>query len=438
MATVLIFRALIQTCTGFFRREFAAGVVLLASAALALVLANTNWGPGRYFPGLWSEHLRVSLNGLTLDHTLLEWINDGLMTIFFLIVGLEIKREVLDGKLSSVQQAALPVVGALGGMLVPALLFTMFNYGTPTAGAWGIPMATDIAFSLAILQLLGRRVPAGLKVFLTALAIVDDLGAILVIACFYTRELHVHFLGLALGTWGVLLVLNLLRIRILWAYLPLGLLLTYFMLESGLHATLAGVLLAVAIPFRTPGSRPQLLSRLARRLTQLSDAARTNRVDPSTLSEELEMLGLRGSSSAHRLEHQLHALVAFGIIPLFAFANSSLVLTSDAARGLASPLGLGILMGLVLGKPLGIGGLAWGAVRLGWAVLPPDVNWRQLWGVAMLAGIGFTMSIFITMLALGHHSPQTDIAKLAVLVGSGCASTLGYVLLRRMPAGHRR
>ena len=435
MATVLLFRSFIQTCTGFFRREFAAGIVLLASALLALVLANTSWGPGRYFPGLWDEHLRVSLNGLTLDHTLLEWINDGLMTIFFLIVGLEIKREVLDGKLSSLRLAALPVVGAIGGMLVPVLLFTLCNYGAPTHGAWGIPMATDIAFSLAILQLLGRRVPVGLKVFLTALAIVDDLGAILVIACFYTKELHVHYLGLALGTWGVLLALNIFRVRTLWAYLPLGFLLTYFMLESGLHATLAGVLLAVAIPFRNPGSRPVLLSRLARRLTQLRDDAQANRVDPSALSEELEILGQRGSSSAHRLEHQLHALVSFGIIPLFAFANSSLVLTSAAAKGLASPLGLGIMIGLVVGKPLGVGALAWGAVRLGWAALPPDVSWRQLWGGAVLAGIGFTMSIFITMLALGHHSLQTDIAKLAVLVGSACASGLGYALLRSIPAG---
>jgi Na+:H+ antiporter, NhaA family len=428
-------RPLVRPFAEFFRREAASGIVLMLSAGLALLLANSSWGPARYFPTVWEQHLRLGFNDHVLDHTLVEWINDGLMTVFFLIVGLEIKREVLDGELASVRQAALPVAGALGGMLAPALLFTAFNHGTPTAGGWGIPMATDIAFALAVLQLLGPRVPLGLKVFLTALAIVDDLGAVLVIAGFYTRELHLHYLYLALGTWAALLLLNGLRVRSLWAYLPLGVVLWYFMLESGIHATLAGVLLAAAIPFRIPFSRPELLRRIDERLGLLRQETHVPEADPRVISEELEALYLSSSSPAQRLEQQLHSVVAFGVIPLFAFANTSLVIETTALQGLASPLGLGILVGLIVGKPLGIGALSWLTVRLGWGALPPGVSWRQLWGASILAGIGFTMSIFVTLLALGEHSANTDVAKLAILVASLTAGALGFSLLRSVPAG---
>ncbi|RSK24977.1 Na+/H+ antiporter NhaA [Hymenobacter metallilatus] len=426
-------RPLIRPFTEFFRREAASGIVLMLSAVLALLLANTSWGPARYFPAVWDQHLRLSANGLVLDHTLGEWINDGLMTIFFLIVGLEIKREVLDGELSSPQQAALPIAGAVGGMLVPALLFAVFNHAAPTAGGWGIPMATDIAFALAVLQLLGPRVPLGLKVFLTALAIVDDLGAVLVIAGFYTKELHLNYLYLALGTWGLLLAFNYLRVRSLWAYLPLGAVLWFFMLESGIHATLAGVLLAVAIPFRIALTRPELLRRVEERLALVRSDPPGPDVDARVLSEELEALYLQSSSPAQRLEQQLHSAVSFGIIPLFAFANTSLVIAPAAVRGLLSPLGLGILVGLVVGKPLGIGALSWLTVRLSWASLPPGVSWRHLWGAGVLGGIGFTMSIFVTLLALGEHSADTDVAKLAILLASLTAGGLGFALLRTAP-----
>lgn len=428
-----LIRPLVRPFTEFFHREAAGGVVLMISAVLALVLANTNSGVARYFPAIWDEHLRIAFNGLVLDHSLLHWINDGLMAVFFLIVGLEIKREALEGELSSVRQAALPIVGALGGMVVPALVFVLFNRGTPTAGGWGIPMATDIAFALAVLQLVGKRVPLALKVFLTALAIVDDLGAVLVIAGFYTAELHVGALGGALGTWAVLLVLNKLQVRSLWAYLPLGVVLWYFMLESGIHATLAGVLLAIAIPFRIPYSRPEMLRRVDERLALLRHELHAHEADPRTISEELEFLYLRSSSPAQRLEQQLHSVVAFGIIPLFAFANTSLVIAPAAVQGLLSPLGLGVLAGLVLGKPLGIGGFSWLSVRMGWATLPPGVNWRHLWGAGVLGGIGFTMSIFITLLALGESSAGADVAKLAVLVASLSAGVVGYALLRTAP-----
>lgn len=433
MSIPSLVQPLIRPFTEFFRREAASGIVLMCSAVLALVLANTDWGVARYFPAIWETHLRVAVGGLVLDHSLLHWINDGLMAVFFLIVGLEIKREVLEGELSSLRQAALPIVGALGGMLVPALLFALINRGTPTASGWGIPMATDIAFALAVLQLLGPRVPLALKVFLTALAIVDDLGAVLVIAGFYTTELHLSALYWALGTWAVLLALNRLGVRSLWAYLPLGVVLWYFMLESGVHATLAGVMLAVAIPFRIPYSRPELLHRVDERLALLRHELHAAEADPRTISEELEDLYLRSSSPAQRLEQQLHWVVAFGIIPLFAFANTSLVIAPAAVQGLRSPLGLGILAGLVVGKPLGIAGLSWASVRLGWATLPPGVSWRQLWGAGVLGGIGFTMSIFITLLALGEASGGADVAKLAILVASLSAGVLGYAVLRTAP-----
>lgn len=437
MAVIPLVRPLVRPFTEFFRREAAGGIVLLLSAVLALVLANTSWGPARYFPAVWDEHLRLSFNGLVLDKSLLHWINEGLMTVFFLIVGLEIKREVLDGELSSPRQAALPIAGAVGGMLMPALLYTLFNHGTPTAKGWGIPMATDIAFALAALQLLGSRVPMGLKVFLTALAIVDDLGAVLVIAGFYTQELHLNYLYLALATWASLLALNGLGTRSLWLYLPLGLLLWFFTLESGIHATLAGVLLAGAIPSRIGHERPVLLRLVNERLRFLNDEAHGADADPRTISEELEELAETISSPAQRLEQRLHSVVAFGIIPLFAFSNTSLTLDASVFAELGTPLGLGILFGLALGKPLGIGGLAWAAVRLGWASLPPGVSWRHLWGAGMLGGIGFTMSLFITLLALGEHTEGEAIAKLAILLTSGLAGSAGYLVLRstaRVPA----
>ena len=434
MAVAQIIRPLIQPFTEFFRREAAGGIVLLISAVLALVLANTEWGPAKYFPALWDQHLRISLNSFVLDKSLLHWINDGLMTIFFLIVGLEIKREVLDGELASVRQAALPIMGALGGMLIPALVYYLLNRGTPTAGGWGIPMATDIAFALAVLQLLGPRVPLGLKVFLTALAIVDDLGAVLVIAGFYTQDLHLTYLYWALGTWGVLLLLNALRIPSLWLYLPLGGILWYFMLESGVHATLAGVLLAIAVPSRISQDRPELLRLLDDRLRILRNEAHGTNADPRTISEELEHLAETISSPAQKLEQRLHSVVSFGIIPLFAFANTSLTIDTNVFGQLISPLGLGILAGLVLGKPLGIGALSWVAVRLGWASLPPNVSWRHLWGAGILGGIGFTMSLFITLLALGEHSEGEAVAKLAILLASLLAGTVGYLLLYSTPA----
>jgi NhaA family Na+:H+ antiporter len=257
---------------------------------------------------------------------------------------------------------------------------------------------------------------------------------VLIIAGFYTQELHLASLYWALGIWAVLLAFNMLRIRTLWAYLPLGVVLWYFMLQSGIHATLAGVLLAAAIPFRIPYTRAELLTNLNERLTLMSSELGEETADPRVISEEMEVLYLRNSSPAQRLEEQLHSVVAFGIIPLFAFANTSLVLEPAVFQELSSPLALGIILGLLVGKPLGVGGLAWLSVRLGLATLPLGISWRHIWGAGLLSGIGFTMSIFITLLALGEKSTGTDVAKLAIVVASVSAGVLGYLLLRNSPA----
>jgi len=415
---VRLIRPLVRPFSEFIQTESASGVILLISSGLALVLANLDEGIAAYFPAIWESTLTVSVNAFSLSKTLSHWINDGLMALFFLIVGLEIKREMLEGELSSVQKAALPLVCALGGMVVPAGLFGLLNAGTATAGGWGIPMATDIAFALAVVLLLGDRVPPTLKVFLTALAIVDDLGAVLVIAFFYTSSLDMTYLYAAAGVLAVLLVLNRLRVRVLPVYLLLGLGLWYATLKSGVHATLAGVLLAMAIPFRIPYSREQVSQLIDDRLLVINESAAAGAVHPRDISEELEDLNNTISSPAQRLENQLHGPVAFVVIPLFAFCNTSLLIDPAGLDQLGSPLALGILAGLVAGKPLGILLFAWLAVRAGVATLPTGVSWRQLAGVSMLAGIGFTMSIFITLLAFPTDPAAQTTAKLAILLAS--------------------
>lgn len=390
MGTTSLLRSLARPINAFFRLEMASSIILLVCAGLALLLANTSWGPARYFPAVWDEPVRIGF----LQESLLHWVNDGLMTLFFLLVGLELKREIVAGQLASIRQAVLPIAGALGGMLMPALLFMLFNWHTATARGWGIPMATDMAFALAVLQLLGKRVPLGLKVFLMALAVVDDLGAILVIAAFYTTDLHLAYLAGALGVWAAMLVLNRIGVRALSSYLVLGVGLWYCMLESGVHATLAGVLTAAAIPASGTSNQPA----------------------PSL-----------------KLEHFLHPVVSFFIVPLFAFANTSLVLHLAVFSELRSPLGLGILIGLVVGKPVGVCLLSWFVVRIGWATLPAGVSWRALIGAGILAGIGFTIALFMSMLSLGEHSSGEAVAKLSILLASLLAGTIGYLVLRTMP-----
>jgi NhaA family Na+:H+ antiporter len=360
--------------------------------------------------------------------------------VFFFLVGLEIKREVLVGELASLRRAALPAAAALGGIVVPALLYAALNADGPGSAGWGIPMATDIAFALGVLALLGDRVPAGLKVFLAALAIVDDIGAVLVIALFYTGGVEWGPLALA----GALLLLavgaNAAGVRRPWAYAVIGLALWGTVLASGIHATVAGVLLALAIPARTRIDEDQFLRRARQSLAEFERACGPGSTVPTNQPQQeallrLETLCEQAQAPLQTAERKLHGVVAFGIMPLFALANAGVRLTAgEDGFALTDPVALGVLLGLVVGKPLGITLFSWGAVRLGAAVLPAGVTWRSLHGVAWLGGIGFTMSIFVAGLAFAEAPALLATAKLGILLATLTAGIVGALLLRRGPA----
>ena len=363
----------------FFTSEKAGGVILVLVTMLSLVLANSP---------LQSEYIKfwhLDLGG----HSIVHWINDGLMTIFFLLICLELEREIYIGELSNIKNALLPIFGAFGGMLVPAGIFLLLNYGTNTQSGAGIPMATDIAFAIGILSLLGRRVPSSLKVFLIALAIIDDLGAILVIAIFYSSTLSFLNLIIALGIFGILLTLNRLKVHNLLPYLIGGVIMWYFMQHSGIHATITGVLLAFAVPFKDGGEK----------------------------------------SSSYVLQHLLHKPVAFFILPLFALANTCIPIDFNLHNSMTQTYSLGIVFGLVLGKPLGIWLFSFIAVSLGLSTLPPGLKWKNIIGVGTLAGIGFTMSIFITLLAFDDQTIVND-SKIAILLASLISGTVGFIWLK--------
>jgi len=408
------------------------GVVLLACTVLALVWANSPWGAS-YFH-LWEFEIAIGPASNPWVGSLHHWINDSLMAVFFLLVGLEIKRELLVGELASPRQAALPITAALGGMVVPSLLYALLNAGGPGARGWGIPMATDIAFALGVLTLLGPRVPIGLKIFLTALAIVDDMGAVAVIAVFYTQAIHGTALLLASLTVAALIALNVRGVRALTPYLVLGVLLWLALLWSGVHATVAGVLLALTIPSRTRINAEQFSER-ARSLIDEFDRAETGDLLVITSKGQQEAIHALRVTSVDvegpllRLEHSLQALVSYGIMPLFALANAG-VSVAGAGALLTHPVTLGAAFGLIVGKPLGIFGFSWFAVRMGLATLPARVTWRALHGAAWLGGIGFTMSLFVAGLAFGTGS-ILDAAKVGVLSASTLAGIVGWWLLRR-------
>lgn len=367
----------------FFASEKLGGMVLLVCTVVSLLIANSALSAP--YLALW----QTKIAGLSIEH----WINDGLMAVFFLLVGLELERELYNGELSQPRKALLPILAAAGGIAVPALIHFAWNAGQPTQPGIGIPMATDIAFALGVMALLGDRIPPALKIFLTALAVMDDLGAIIVIALFYSSGLDWAYLLGAAAVFGVLVLCNRVgRVMALWPYLLGGAVMWFCMLKSGVHATIAGVLLAFAIPF-------------------------------SARAEDQ-------ASPSHRLEHTLHLPVALGILPLFALANTGIVIGSDWFTSLLSPNGLGIMMGLILGKPIGILLLCWIAVRAGWCQLPEGVQWKHIAGAGMLAGIGFTMSIFITNLAFAGQPALIDASKMAVLLASVVAGVLGLASLR--------
>jgi len=363
----------------FYNSEKAGGLILVLVTILSLGLANSAMQTG--YISFW--HLNLG------GHSLVHWINDGLMTIFFLLIGLELEREIYIGELSNLKNASLPIFAAIGGMLVPVILFSLLNFGSETQAGAAIPMATDIAFAIGILSLLGSRVPASLKVFLTALAVIDDLGAILVIAIFYTSSLSTLNLFIALGIWGFLIFLNRMKVHNLIPYLIGGIFLWYFMLNSGVHATITGVLLAFAIPFGDGGAK----------------------------------------SPSYKLQHFLHKPVAMIILPVFAIANTCIAIGSGWHSGLIQSGSLGIFLGLVFGKPLGICLFSLLGVGMGICALPKDLKWKNIVGAGFLGGIGFTMSIFITLLAY-TDSTFIDNSKIAILIASFFAGTIGFIILK--------
>lgn len=385
-------QVLLSPIEKFVALESKGGILLLFCTIVALLWANSRTAES-YF-SLWQTPMQLGFGDFSITKPLVLWINDGLMAIFFFVVGLEIKREFLAGELSTAKKASLPIAAALGGMVVPAALYMIFNAGTAGASGWGIPMATDIAFALGILALLGRRGSPALKVFLTALAIVDDIGAVLVIAFFYTADLAWGSLFIGLGLFTLLLGLGRLKVTNMLVYLGLGLLLWLAFLKSGVHATIAGVLLA----FTIPGG---------------SGNATGNGTESSLL---------------HRLEHGLHPWVTYFIIPIFALANAGVALGAEFAGMLGHAISIGIIAGLFFGKIFGVTLFSWVAVRAGWAALPPNVTWLQVAGVSALAGIGFTMSLFIANLAFADPG-LIDTAKVGILTASLISALVGSGLL---------
>ena len=419
----------------FVHDEAFGGILLLICALMALGWANSSW-KGSY-ADLWSAEVTLGTVHFNLTETLKHWVNDGLMAIFFFVVGLEIKREVLVGELASPRRAALPAIAALGGVVVPAGIYLLLNRGQTGSEGWGIPMATDIAFALGVLALLGDRVPIGLKVFLTALAIVDDIAAVLVIALFYTSGVDWSALAAAAGVLVLLVIANRLGVRQTWVYGGLGLLLWVAVFESGIHATVAGVLLAMTIPASTRLDPDRFLTR-GRALLDHFDRAGEHGASVLTNGERQEALAeleaaVEGAGAPlQRLEHSLHPLVAFAIVPVFALANAGVAIEGGVADAVGNRVTLGVVLGLVLGKQLGITVAAWAAVRLGLTDLPEGVSQREIYAVSWLAGIGFTMSLFVADLAFAGAggAPLLTSAKVGILIASVLAGCMGWVLLR--------
>ncbi len=424
----------------FFRLESAGGIVLIACTLIAVAWANSPWG-GAYHH-LWETKLGFTLGPWGISHTLHHWINDGLMAVFFFLVGLEIKREALIGELTSLRKAALPAAAALGGMVVPALLYFALNAGGPGAAGWGIPMATDIAFALGVLALMGPRVPLAIKVFLTALAIVDDIGAVLVIALFYTGEIVWGALGLGLLLIGVAALANRLGVRGPLPYLLIGIVVWSCFLASGVHATVAGVLMAMTIPARTRIDTNEFIERAEGNLEAFRAARSPGSSVLTNLRQQSALQGLESATEAaqaplQRIEHDLHTPVAFVIIPLFALANAGVTLTGGIGDSVTHPVTLGIILGLVIGKPLGITLFSWLAVRAGIAELPAGISWKAVHAVSWLGGIGFTMSLFVAGLAFPDGG-LVDESKLGIFAASLAAGLAGWFLLRRaLPAPPR-
>lgn len=412
----------------FVRLESSGGIVLLACAVLALAWANSPWG-GTYF-AVWKTPLSLRFGTIEMVHPLYHWINDGLMAMFFFLVGLEIKREVLVGELNTVRRALLPILAAIGGMAVPALVYAFVNRGTPYMDGWGIPMATDIAFALGIMAMLGSRIPLSLKVFLTAVAIVDDLGAVLVIAIFYSGDLAWNMLLAGAAFLAAAFVFNIAGVQRPLPYLIVGLGLWFCVHESGVHATIAGVLLAMAIPARSHLELPQFIKRCRRMLGRMEQDTAFDDHHVIDYVSNIERACEAVEPPLQRMEHVLQPWIAYLVMPLFALANAGVAIGGDAIGMLGHSVAIGITAGLVIGKLLGVSFFSWLAVRLGLAEMPEGVSWGQLVGVALLCGLGFTMSLFIANLAFTDES-MLSTAKVGILAGSVVAGVGGFLLLLR-------
>ncbi len=417
-------------------REFtssnaASGILLMAAAVIALLWANSPIASS--YASLWDTRLTIGVGDWALSKNLLHWINDALMAIFFLVVGLEIKREILVGELASVRRAALPIAAALGGALVPALIFLFIVGSDEAARGWAVPMATDIAFALGVLALLGDRIPMGLRVFMVALAIVDDLLAVVIIGLFYTTDVSVAALAAAGGCLALLIAANVLGVRRPVVYGVLGLALWFAILQSGVHATLAGVLLAMTIPARTRLDSTDFAARARRIVDHL--VRREGSDAPTTIEEhhdalwDLETITERAQAPMLRFEHALQPWVAFVIVPIFALANAGVVLDGGFGAMLGDPVVLGVVIGLIVGKQVGITAATLLVLRAGLASLPAGVTMKHIYGAAWLGGIGFTMSLFISDLAFGG-GPVLALAKIGILVASAVAGVGGYLILR--------
>lgn len=425
---------ILKPVSKFVHQEFTGGIVLFVSVVVAIIWANSPLSESYHL--LWETKFAVGIDGQRFVQPLHVWINDGLMALFFFVIGLELKREFIAGELSSFKKASLPMVAALGGMLVPALIYIAFNHGLSSSHGWGIPMATDIAFALGLLSLAGKHIPGSVKVFLSALAVADDLGAVLVIALFYTNEIALLPLGIA----GLLLILlwigNLLGIRDTLFYLIVGIIIWYCFLLSGVHATIAGVLVAFMIPARTKINEAEYVQKVRQYTDEFEraipqDGSLTTSEQHLTI-ERIKQISLDAETPLQKIENSLHPWVAFVIMPLFALANAGMHIGSDFFSHLSNPVSLGVSLGLILGKFIGVFSFTWIMIKLRLAVLPQLATWRHIIGVALLAGVGFTMSLFVTGLAFDHIE-MVDEAKYGILLASLISGTAGIILLRRSP-----
>ena len=417
----------------FIRSQVVGSIILLICAIVALIWANSPFAP--VYHQIWETVLSITLGDEILSLTLHQWVNEGLMMSFFLLVGLEIKQQILVGELSSFRQALFPVSAALGGMIFPALIFALFNIGTDGISGWGIPMSTDIAFALGILALLGKRIPISLKVFLAALAIADDLGAILVIALFYTDQIVISGLVIAFGFWMILFILSRLGIYNPIIYFMLAMGVWFGFATSGIHATIGGVLVALVIPARSLIDPNRFLDVVYEKLPKLENANQDNR---GILSEHQKTEAVIAIEEAIRdvepplvqVEHSLQPWVTFVVMPMFALSNAGVTITGNIIETITHPVSLGVIFGLIVGKQVGITLFSYLMVRLGLSQLPDGLTWRHIHGVSMLAGIGFTVSLFVTELAYATNHHMADNAKVGILIASFIAGSLGFYLLK--------